>query len=200
MVSTSVACSQCGWTFDTEALQKNTCKKCKSAILVTSIAFLQKFEKPAIQKYIAQYSESLRSDPNNPEALLAMGICYLKLHLYDLADTFLARLVQIEPTDPRGYFYRAVGKFRGKRPSTAVRQTVQEVESLLDTATQLDPANGRYDYIHAHIVFDYYARNGMRPPGQSHTQLLEAAKTRFVDELEVAEGLQLIGMTPAQLA
>ena len=85
MADTAQICSQCGWSFDMEALKKNTCKKCQSVILVSSVAYLEKFEKPAIQKYIAQYSQTLKLDPQNHDALLAIGICYLKLGLYEIS-------------------------------------------------------------------------------------------------------------------
>ena len=85
MDAVAQTCSKCGWSFDIEALRANTCKKCRSAILVTSIAYLEKFDKPAIQKYIAQYTRALKGDPGDGDALLAVGICYLKLGLFDLS-------------------------------------------------------------------------------------------------------------------
>ena len=72
-------------------------KKCKSAILVTSVAYLEKFEKSAIQKYIAKYTQTLKDNPQDSDALLAVGICYMRLGLFELADRFLQRLIVTYP-------------------------------------------------------------------------------------------------------
>lgn len=184
-------CSQCGWSFDVEALQKNTCKKCKSAILVVSMAYLEKFEKPAVQKYIAQYSKTLKANPEDRDALMAIGICYLKLGLFDLCDKFLRTLIDTHPDDATGYYYRAVSVFKGKRPRTASMPVVREAEQLLATATELDPANGRYDATLALIRHDYYVLNGMRVPAPDPDSLLARALGKHVDQLEIS---QIIGL------
>jgi len=187
-------CSQCGWTFDVEALQKNTCKKCKSAILVVSVAYLEKFQKPAIQKYIAQYSRTLKTDPQDRDALLAIGICYLKLGLFDLCDRFLRTFIDSHPDDPAGYFYRAICHFKGKRPRTASLPVVREAEQLLCTAMELDPTNGRYDVTLAAIRHDYYLLNGMRAPTPDPDTLVCATSEKYIDWLEIDQVLGLLNI------
>ena len=181
-------CSQCGWSFDTEALQNNTCKKCKSAILVTSTAYLEKFDKPAIQKYIAQYSQTLRDSPQDRDALLAIGICYLKLGLYDLADKFFKNLIDYHPAEASGYYYRAICIFKGKRPRTASLPVVRDAEQLISTALELDPANGRYDVLLAAIRYDYYILNGMRVPTPGPEILIASGMSKHVDFFEIQTG------------
>ncbi len=185
-------CSQCGWSFDTEALQKNTCKKCRSAILVTSVAYLEKFDKPAIQKYIVQYTQALKADPQGRDALLAVGICYLKLGLFDLADRFLCQLIDAHAADPSGYYYRGICILRGKRPRIASLPVIREAEQLIGTALELDPANGRYDVLLAAIRHDYYVLNGMRVPAPTPEDLVASAEAKHVDQLEVEQIFALI--------
>jgi tetratricopeptide (TPR) repeat protein len=192
MTAVAQTCSQCGWSFETEALQKNTCKKCKSAILVTSVAYLEKFDKPAIQKYIAQYTQALKADPQNRDALVAIGICYLKLGLFDLADRFLRQLIDAHPADPSGYYYRGFCILKGKRPRTASLPVIREAEQLIGTALELDPANGRYDVLLAAIRHDYYVLNGMRVPDLAPEDLVASAKAKHVDQLEVEQIFGLI--------
>ena len=105
MAENNQECPQCGWAFDVEALKNNSCKKCKSALLVTSISYLEKFDKPAVQKYIEKYSKVLKEDPGHRDALLALGVCYLRLGLFSLSDNFLKKLIDLHPADPAGYFY-----------------------------------------------------------------------------------------------
>lgn len=192
MTAVAETCSQCGWSFDTEALRKNTCKKCKSAILVTSVAYLEKFDKPAIQKYIAQYTQVLKIDPQNRDALMATGICYLKLGLFDLADRFLRQLIEAHPADPSGYYYRGISVLKGKRPRTASLPVIREAEQLIGAALELDPANGRYDVLLAAIRYDYYVLNGMRVPFPAPEDLVASAEAKHVDQLEVEQIFGLI--------
>lgn len=192
MTAVAQTCSQCGWSFDTEALQLNRCKKCKSAILVTSVAYLEKFDKPAIQKYIAQYTQALKADPQNRDALLALGICYLKLGLFDLADRFLRQLIDAHPAHPSGYYYRGICSLRGKRPRTASLLVIREAEQLIGTALELDPANGRYEVLLAAIRHDYYVMNGMRVPDPTPEDLVASAQAKHLDQREIEQIFGLI--------
>lgn len=200
MTAVALSCSQCGWAFDTDAFQTNTCRKCKSAILVTSVAYLEKFERPAIQKYIAQYSQALKSEPEDHDALLAIGICYLKLGLHDLSDRYLHKLIDAHPADPAGYYYRAISTLKGKRPRTVSLPTIREAEQLVGTALELDPANGRYEILLAVLRHDYYVLNGMRVPEPTPQDLLDSANTKHVDRLEAEQVFALLKLGDEQMA
>jgi len=195
MKAVAQTCSQCGWSFDIEGLRANSCKKCRSAILVTSVAYLEKFEKPAIQKYIAQYTQALKADSEDREALLAVSLCYLKLGLFDLANSFLCRLINAHPADPSGYYYRGICILKGRRPRTASLPVIREAEQLIGTAQELDPANGRYDVLLAAIRHDYYVLNGMRVPVPTPEDLVDTAKAKHLDQLEVEQIFVLIGVS-----
>jgi len=199
MNAVALSCSQCGWAFDADALRENTCRKCKSAVLVTSVTYLEKFEKPAIQKYIAQYSQTLKSEPENRDALLAIGICYLKLGLYDLSDRFLHQLVDAHPADPAGYYYRAISTLKGRRPRTVSLPAIKDAEQLVGTALELDPANGRYEILLAVLRHDYYVLNGMRVPEPTPQELLNSAKTKHIDRLEAEQVFALLKLTDEQI-
>jgi tetratricopeptide (TPR) repeat protein len=192
MMATGQTCAQCGWAFDIEALQKNTCKKCKSAFLVTSVAYLEKFDKPAIQKYITQYALALKAEPEDHDALLAIAICYLKLGLFDLADRFLGKLIDFHPADPSGYCYRAISTLKGRRPRTASLSVIREAERLIGTALELDPANGRYDLLLAAVRHDYYVLNGMLVPDPAPDELVSSAAAKHLDRLEIEQLFGLI--------
>lgn len=188
-------CTQCGWAFDAEALAFNACKKCRSAILITSVAFLEKFERPAIQKYVVRYSEVLKKDPDDRDALISLGVCYLKLELFDLAERFLDRLLSSHPDDASGYYYKAICRFRGRRPRTSSLNLVREAERLLETAMALEPVNGRYDLLLAAVRHDYYAFNGLRIPEPAPLELMNGVRGKHVDRLEVTQGLGLLKVT-----
>ncbi|HUZ93623.1 MAG TPA: tetratricopeptide repeat protein [Edaphobacter sp.] len=199
MIGTVETCPQCGWTFDIEALQANTCKKCRSAILITSVAYLEKFDRPAIQKYIARNSEILKGDAEDQDALLSMGLCYLRLGLYETADKYLGRLIDAHPEVASGYYYKAIGCMKGRRPRVLTLNTVRTAEQLLLTAMTLEPDNGRHDAVLAAMRHDYYVVNGLRVPNPSPAELLEGARGKHFDRNEIAQGLALMSIPEASL-
>lgn len=197
MTGPSEQCSQCGWALDTHAARMNACKKCGSAVMIVSTAYLEKFEKPAIHKYIAQYSAALKVDGDNGEALLAMSICYLRLGLYELAERYCGSLIDKRPAEPAGYYYKAICLFRGRRPRIATLGVIRSAESLLETARELDPMNGRYDVCLAVIRHDYFVANGMRVPQPDPVALIDDAKQKHVDGLEVGQLITLLAVSDA---
>lgn len=187
-------CPQCGWTFDNEALQANTCKKCRSALLITSVAYLEKFDRPAIHKYITRNAEILKRDPDEQDALLSMGLCYLRLGLYEMSEKFLGKLIDAHPETASGYYYKSIGSFRGRRPRVATLNVIRAAEQLLLTAITLEPENGRYDIILAAMRHDYYVVNGLRVPLPTPAELLVGAKNKHLDYNEIAQGLALMNI------
>ena len=193
-MSDAEICPQCGWAFDTEALRANSCKKCRSALLITSVAYLEKFDRPAIQKYIARNSEVLRHDPEDQDALLSMGLCYLRLGLFELAEKFLGRLIDAHPEAASGYYYKAIGSLRGRRPRVATLNAIRAAEQLLLTAITLEPENGRHDIVLAAVRHDYYIMNGLRVPNPSPGDLVEGAEGKHLDRNEIGQGLALMNI------
>jgi tetratricopeptide (TPR) repeat protein len=193
-MSIDETCPQCGWTFDIEALQANACKKCRSALLITSVAYLEKFDRPAIQKYVARNSEVLKRDTEDQDALLSMGLCYLRLGVYEIAEKFLGRLIEAHPEAASGYYYKAIGCLRGRRPRVQTLNTIRGAEQLLLTAMTLEPDNGRYDIVLAAIRQDYYLMNGLRVPDTSPAELVEGAQNKHLDFNEIAQGLALMNI------
>jgi tetratricopeptide (TPR) repeat protein len=194
MSEAAQVCPQCGWTFDMEALRANACKKCRSALLITSVAYLEKFDRPAIQKYITRYSNILKTAPDDRDALLIMGVCYLRLGLFDLATKFLSHLIDAHPEDAAGYYYKALCGFKGKRPRTATLNTVRDAEQLISTATTLEPGNARHDVLLAAVRHDYYAVNGLRMPEPTPKELLAGIAGKHLDTQEVEQGLALLNI------
>jgi len=161
---------------------------------VISLSYLEKFEKPAVQKYITAYAQTLKANPEDRDALLAIGLCYLKLGLFDLAEKFNRQLIDAHPADPVGYFYRGICLLKGKRPRIASLPVIREAEQLIGTAVELDPSNGRYEVLLASIRHDYYVLNGMRVPIPTPEELVSAAKSKYIDKPEVAHIVSLIGV------
>jgi tetratricopeptide (TPR) repeat protein len=184
-------CSQCGWTFDADALRTNTCRKCRSVILVTSAAYLEGSDPPAIRKYVAQYQATLRDEPHDRDAMLGLGICSLKLGQFEQAARYLGQLIDAHPADASGYFYRSVCVFKGKRPGAATLAAVRAAEQDLLAAAELDPACARFALALAAVRYDYYVVNGMRVPAPAPDEVLASAIVADVPRRELEEPLHL---------
>lgn len=181
----SVDCPSCGWRFDQAALTRRACRKCSTSLVVTSLSYLESYEQPAVKKLIAFHTTNLKEHSEDQESLLALAICYLRLGLFDPADGYLKRMVESHPAEAGGYYYRAIAALRGKRPRLASLDGIRNILSLLDTASQLDPENGRYDLCRAIMVHDYYVTNGMRVPEPEPAALLESAASKALNGPEV---------------
>jgi hypothetical protein len=159
---------------------------------IANLRYLSQFNASNVQRYIAQHTQMLRGDPTDHEALLAIGVGYLMLGQYDLADRFTRQLIDVHPADPAGYCHRAICMFKGRRPRVATLQVVREAEQLLHTAQQLNPANGCYEALLAAIRHDYYVLNGMRVPPPTLEQLVAHAEAKRMGREEITHALRLI--------
>lgn len=160
--------------------------------MVCSISYLEKFDKPAIQKYISTYSSRLKAVPDDKEALLAIGICYMRMSLHPLAERFLKQLIDSHPEDASGYYYRALNLLGGQRPKISNLKVIREIEQLILTSAQLDPANGRYEAILASIKYDYYGLNGMLVPAPAVEELVATAAAKAIDRLEFEQSFNFL--------
>lgn len=159
---------------------------------VASMAYLARFDKSTLQKTIARYTVALRADPADRDALLAIGVCYLTLGLFDAADRSIRQMMDAHPADPAGYYYRAICVLGGRRPRTASLPVIRKAEQLILAALELDPSNGCYDALLAAIRHDYYVLNGMRVPAPTPEQLAASAERKRVNRIEVEQIFHLI--------
>lgn len=192
-------CPCCGANLDEEALRSNKCRYCKNTVIITTASYLEKFEPSDIKKYIAKYSQVLRQDPENMEALQAVGICYLKLGLFDLAEKILGKLVDCHPMEAGGYYYQGIALLKGKKPRIASMKVVREVERLISTACELEPENGRNDALLAVVRHDYYVRNGLRIPDPNPRTLIGSALSKHLDRLEAEQIFVLLNVDDPSL-
>ena len=54
---------------------KGKCDYCEARFMVISLANLARFDKAGVNKYISQYKELLKANPDDGELNCAMGIC-----------------------------------------------------------------------------------------------------------------------------
>ncbi|WP_261304015.1 hypothetical protein [Paenibacillus andongensis] len=172
-------CPQCGAPAQ---LQSNVCQYCKAEFLIKSLNGLNSFNKLGIDKYIASYKKAAATDPNNNEINAALGMCYLKLGLYDFASKFYLKAIEDMVENSDVYFYAALSLLKGKRPFLSTLSVIRKAEELLEAAVSLNPAEGKYYYAHAIVKNDFYHKKCINTSPDSQSLFQNANDAGFSDD------------------
>jgi len=183
------SCPQCGAPIK---LGLSKCEYCEAEFLVTSLAYLDKFDRTGINKYINHYKQLLKENPDDGELNCAMGICYLDLGLYDLATKYFAKAVEQIPDYGDSYYYYALALLKGKRPKVLSLTEIKNIEAYLNAALQIDNSKSRYYYLWALIKHDFYIKNGLRLNPPTFEDLIGEANVRPYEKKEIEKVLQRV--------
>lgn len=151
---TALKCPQCGGNIIQSEM---ICESCGSSFIVQSVREIDDFPVPQISKMANIYSKTLAEQPDNPELLVSVAMCYLKLKLYDRAIPAFEKVMDTQPDNADVYFYAAVCLLKGRKPFLLTRPEINRIEEYLNAALMLDP-QGIYYYYQAYIKFDYFHR------------------------------------------
>lgn len=182
-------CPQCGAPVK---MRSNKCEYCEAEFIVTSLAYLDKFDKAGINKYVNHYKQLLKDNPDDGELNCAMGICYLDLGLYDMANRYFARAIEQIPDCGDSYYYYALSLLKGKRPKVLTLSEIRTIEGYLNAATQIDSTRSIYYYLWALIKHDFYIMNGLTMGSPTVEELTAAAESRQLEQEEIDKLLRRI--------
>ncbi|MBR0132993.1 MAG: hypothetical protein IJM14_07940 [Lachnospiraceae bacterium] len=112
---------------------------------------------PMVNKYTGVYKKELQEDPVNKELNYSIGICYLKLKLYDKASLAFAKAIEDDFDNSEAFFYAAIAELKGKKAFLALRPNISKAEEYINAAIMIEP-KGIYYYFHAYIKYDFYER------------------------------------------
>jgi tetratricopeptide (TPR) repeat protein len=191
-----LTCPQCGAPVKINA---GRCEYCEAEFLVTSLDYLDKFDRTGINKYVNYYKQLLKDTPDDGEVNCAMGICYLDLGLYDLATKYFTKAVEEKPDSGDTYYYYALSLLKGKRPKLLTLAEIRKVEEYLNAAIQIDDSKSKYYYLWALIKHDFYKCNGLAINSPSIEELLSEAKSRPYEDIEIKKMLQRVPIGDQQL-
>jgi tetratricopeptide (TPR) repeat protein len=145
-----------------------------------------------VQKYATHFTKALGEDPNDGQANLALGLCYLQLNSHELAEKQFRKVIEMSPFTSEAYFYCALAMIRGRNVRTLSLSEVQRIEELLGTARGFDPSKAHYDYLLAILKGDYYRANGLMVNAPTDIELIEEARTKQQDDNEVYRLFELV--------
>ena len=146
-------CPGCG---NPVSSRDKNCIYCGNPVMITSFHSVADMSMPLLNKYVNAYKAGLENG-DNPELQNAMGICYLKLKLYDKASIAFERAMEENVDNSENYFYAAVSLLKGKKAYLSLRPTIDKIEEYIQAALSIEP-RGIYYYFWAYIRYDYYKR------------------------------------------
>ena len=147
-------CPGCGGGVSTGQKQ---CDFCGRPIVITSFSDIQSFSSLDLNKYANNYRKALTDNPNNDALNMSVGICYLKLKLYDKALSAFEKAIEDNFDNSETFFYAAVSLLKGKKAFLALRTDIDKIQEYLNTAITIEP-RGIYHYFLAYIKQDYFDR------------------------------------------
>ncbi|HOV89408.1 MAG TPA: tetratricopeptide repeat protein [Syntrophorhabdaceae bacterium] len=175
-------CPQCGAA---ASPADRKCGYCKAEFFVTSLAYLGSFDSGGVGKYLKHYKELNRHDPHNIEGLLGLGLCYLQMGTYPLAQKCFEQIIEASPDVSGAYYYYALASIKGRRIMTLSLNEARQLETYLNTAIQIDGEIPQYKLLLAMLKRDYYETNGMKVPPPSATELLFDIEGQQINKNEI---------------
>jgi tetratricopeptide (TPR) repeat protein len=166
----SLTCPKCGAPV---SAKDQDCSHCGSGLLIVSPLTFSALSLLELKKYSSFYDKVADLKKETPNVLYAKGLCFLKLGLYEKAESCFIDVTNNDPTHSLAYFFQGISKFRGKRPRIQNIKTIQEVEGLIEAARELEPTNGLFIGILLFIKFDFYINNALREKPPTTKELLE---------------------------
>ncbi|MBQ3672981.1 MAG: hypothetical protein II928_00735 [Paludibacteraceae bacterium] len=189
-------CQKCGKIL---APGVTECGKChtKHSIRPTVVDPLR-FTAAEVADYRQQFQENAAACPKDPNAQFAMGLTYLGLKNYELADEYLAKAVKLTPADPDIYYYTALSLFHHRSVVNLSKKEMNRIEEWLNTAVQMQPKR-------KYLILQMILRQGMSNMGinvdtdkLAPAELLEQARVTTQEEDEMQEIEQHVLITDEQ--
>lgn len=191
-------CSGCGGALNpTEA----RCKFCGNAVVITSFNSVYDKTPQELKQIANNYRKDLAANPNDPDTAsinFSLGMCYLKLKLYDKAQEKFEVAIEDDFDNSETYFLIAVCLMKGKKAFLTPMANIKKALEYLDSALMIEN-NGIYNYFVAYLKYDFYSRKSLKisPTYQAE---LEAAKQNNVSLFDIDQLFEMLGVDkPEQL-
>lgn len=184
----SLKCPTCGAGITTE---QKECEYCGGTIMISNFSMADSLPMPAVNKHLASYREALAQEPDNRELNTSVGMCFLKLKLYDQALAAYEKNMEFNFDNPDVFFCAAVCVLQGKMPFLHLRPAIDKAISYINSALMIE-AKGIYYYFLAYIKYDYFKRKFLNTT-PDYTQCLAQARAAGVSDYDINQLYALLG-------
>lgn len=128
------------------------------------------------------YRDEVATD-DDPDVRLALGICLLKLGLFDLATEHITAAIADDVDNAEAFLYAAIAALGGKRPFQVPIANVKRALEYLDAARMLED-RGIFDYLSGLIRQDFFERKYLRISPTSAEEM-SAARLHNVTQADI---------------
>ena len=168
------------------------CEWCKQPIVIKNFKTISKKNKLEINKYTNTYKNMLiLNNVNKFDINKALGICFLKLKLFDKSLTFFEKSLEFNIDDSEVYYYIALSFLNGKKPYLNSRKIIDKILENIEAAIMIDAKN-KYYYLMAYIKYDYFFRKSYKT-NPTYKDILFNINGKIDDE-EIEEIFEIIGI------
>jgi len=173
-------CPSCGAPANTGI---KSCDYCGRQILISSFTSVYDMPVTDINKHATAYRKALAENPSDSNLNNSIGMCYLKLKLFDKALSAFEKAIEGNFDNSETYFYAAVCFLGGKKAFLAARNTIDKVEEYINAALLIEP-RAIYYYFQAYIKFDYFSRKSFNT-SPSYQDALALAENAGVSSFDI---------------
>ena len=189
MVVSVQRCPNCNASL---ATNMTLCEWCDSPVVISSFSSFGNMSMPKVNKYANAYKEMMEENPDNELLAISLGMCFMRLKLYDKAYAAFDKAISVYTENSEVYFYAAVCCLGGKKAFLAGKANVDKAISMLEIANDLEP-RGIFYYFDAYLRFDFYKRKALNiKPG--YLESLMKAKSLGYSRADVQMLFELLGV------
>lgn len=176
----------------------SVCEYCDSPVVISSFSSLSGMSAPKVNKYANAYQNMADEAPDSEALAISLGMCFMKLKLYDKAYAAFDKAISAYTENPEVYFMAAVCALGGKKAFLAGKANVDKAISMLNIAIDVEP-RGIFYLFDAYLRLDFYKRKflNIKP---AYNESLMKAKTRGYSHADAQMLFELLGVDmPSEL-
>ena len=174
-----------------------TCPKCHAVNLVQSEVNPLQLPSNLTNDYIEFFKQQTDANPKDTNALFGMGLVYMGLKNYELAQRNFKLAVDQSPLDADVYYYFALSLFEGHNPMHLKNTITTRIEEWLHTATNRQ-AKRKYLILQMILRQGAFVANGLQVKGEQPVELFERICTMVPEADEIKELEEHIQITDQQ--
>lgn len=183
-------CPGCGEPVKTD---RRNCKYCGRQVVISSFNSVYDMSVQDLNKYTNTYKKALNENPDNVELSCSIGMCYLKLKLYDKAYESFEKAIEGNFDNSEIYFYAAVSLLKGKKAFLARKSDIDKSIDLTNAALMIEN-RGIYNYFLAYLKYDFYSRKSLNVFPNYIEELINA-RENSVTVNDIENLFNLLGVT-----
>jgi len=178
---------------------KLECPKCHTVHKIQEEATINplRLNKEMANDYIDFFKNQTESNPKDTNALFGMGLVYMGLKNYELAQRNFQMAVDLSPLEPDVYYYFALSLFEGHNPKHIEPKVSDRIEEWLHTASNRQEKR-KYLVLLMVLRQCAFVSNGLQFKGESPLELMEKIRKIMPEQDDVAEIREHVKITDPQ--